>query len=97
MVTGGPVRVFEIVELQHYSSEGRSWLGMRSISRNEVVQPLVGPLAGFTLEYLDRDDAPTAVPGEVRTVMVSLVGLGAEQGTVDSLSTRVALRNLLRP
>lgn len=99
MAAGGPVRVFEIAELQYYSSDGTSWLGMRSVSRDETIQPLVGPLAAFTLGYLDRDDAPTAVPGEVRTVTVTLQGVSAAPGAVDSLSlsTRVTLRNMLRP
>lgn len=114
MVVGGPVRVFEIMELQYYPQDGRSWLGMRSVSRSEVIQPLVGPLAdstanrrGFTLGYLDRGGNPAAVSTEVRTITIALQGVTAQpvrsvnphHPTVDSLAltSRVALRNMLRP
>jgi hypothetical protein len=99
-VTGGPVRVFEIMEFQYYRQGGTSWLGQRSVSRGEVIQPLIGPLAdssggrrGFTLGYLDRADDPTAAMSEVRTVTISLRGVTSEAGhsvhlyrpTVDTL------------
>ncbi len=82
IVVGGPVRAFEVMELQYYRSDGRSWLGMRSVSRGEVVQPLIGPLAdsaagvrGLTLAYLDRDDRPTAATSAVRAITVDLRGV----------------------
>lgn len=83
-LAGGPVRAFETMELAYYRSEGASWLGLRSVSRGEVVQPLVGPLAdstagtrGFTLSYRDRNDAATAVPAEVRAIGITLRGVTA--------------------
>jgi hypothetical protein len=113
-VTGGPARIFEIMELQYYRQAGASWLGLRSVSRGEVIQPFIGPLAdssggrrGFTLGYLDRADDPTAAMSAVRTVTIGLRGVTAEPGhsaqlhrpTVDTLvlTTRVALRNMMRP
>ena len=45
MAIGGPVRIFEIQEIQGYTQDGRLWLGMRSVSRGEVIQPLIGPLS----------------------------------------------------
>ncbi|MBA3258765.1 MAG: hypothetical protein H0T68_04780, partial [Gemmatimonadales bacterium] len=97
-----PVRLFEIMELQYYPQGGQAWLGMRSVSRGEAIQPLIGPLAdstatarGFTLGYLDRNDNATAALSDVRTITIGLRGVSA----VDSLSltTRVALRNMMRP
>ncbi len=102
METGGPVRVFEIMELQYYPAGGQSWLGMRSVSRGEAIQPLIGPLAdstaairGFTLGYLDRNDNATAALNDVRAITIGLRGVSR----VDSLtlSSQVTLRNMLRP
>lgn len=105
MAVGGPVRVFEIMELQYYPQEGRWWLGLRSVSRGEVIQPLIGPLAdsgagrrGLTLDYLDQNDIATGVMADVRTITVGLLGF-ANPASSDSfaLVTQVALRNMLRP
>jgi prepilin-type N-terminal cleavage/methylation domain-containing protein len=89
---GGPVRIFEILEIQSYTPDGNLWLGMRSVSRGEAIQPLLGPLTGFGLRYLDRADLPTAISSEVRTITVELRGRDARV-----LSGRVALRNMVRP
>jgi hypothetical protein len=82
--TGGPVRIFEVMELAYYRSEGASWLGQRSVSRGEVIQPVVGPLAdstsatrGFALAYLDSGGAAAAVPAAIRTVEITLRGVTA--------------------
>jgi Tfp pilus assembly protein PilE len=114
VVLGGPVRLAEVMRLRYYASGGKSWLGMQSVSAGSQIEPLVGPLAdstagqrGFTLGYLDKNDAATTVLNNVRTVTVALKGVtdervrgsGAPHGAIDSLSlsTRVALRNTLRP
>ena len=92
MPFGGPVRIFEIMEIQQYAQDGKYWLGMRSVSRGEVIQPLLGPLAEFSLRYLDRADVPTSVPSDMRSVTVEL---SSEDSLV--LGARVALRNMARP
>lgn len=75
-----------------------------------VIGPLsdstVGP-RGLTFEYLDKNDFATAVTNDVRAVRVTLRGItdqqvrraGSTQTLVDTLqlTTRVALRNTLRP
>jgi hypothetical protein len=83
-VAGGPVRIFETMELQAYEAAGMSWLGLRSVSRGEVIQPVIGPLAdssgtrrGLTLGYLDRSDSPTTLMSEVRTITIGLRGVTA--------------------
>ena len=112
MTVGGPVRVFEVMELRYYQSGGKSWLGSRSVSAGGVIEPMLGPLAdstpsqrGLTFAYLDRDGAVTSVPNEVREIAWTIKGItdgpvrasGAALA-VDSLtlSTSVALRNTLR-
>jgi type II secretory pathway pseudopilin PulG len=58
---GTPVRIIEPMELKVYHSEGKAWLGIRSLSTGEAIQPLAGPLGGdgLALEYLDHDGHTT--------------------------------------
>ena len=39
-----PVRLFEIMQIKLYQSQGNYWLGARSVSAGEVIQPVLGPL-----------------------------------------------------
>jgi hypothetical protein len=105
--SGTPVRIHEVVELRLYRSEGRSWLGMRSLSSNESIQPLSGPLRdenGLRLDYLNGAGVATGMRSEVRSIGVSLQGesegtanLGAWKGdpVTEALSTLVVLRNAI--
>jgi hypothetical protein len=93
------------MELRLYRSEGRSWLGMRSVSSNESIQPLAGPLRdgdGLQLEYLDAAGGVTSVRSDVRSIRLWLRGesdgvahFGAQQyePVALELSTQVGLRN----
>jgi hypothetical protein len=104
--TGTPVRITELMELKLYRSEGRSWLGARSVSTGEAIQPLVGPLSdghGFQLEYLDGAGAPTADRTRIKSIRARLKGT-TDDGTVardapveEELITQVTLRNSMRP
>lgn len=108
---GTPVRIYEIMELRLYRSGGRSWLGARSVSAGESIQPVVGPLAddsGFALTYLDLVGAPTADRTRVASIGVTLRGVsdrvvhagwstGRLRRAVERLDARVALRNAGRP
>jgi prepilin-type N-terminal cleavage/methylation domain-containing protein len=102
---GTPLRIFEIMQLKLYQSQGESWLGARSVSGGEVMQPMLGPLAaanGFELTYLDGQGAPTANPRAVKSIRVTVRGVSAEAvrssggeptRIEDELTTQVALRN----
>jgi prepilin-type N-terminal cleavage/methylation domain-containing protein len=112
---GGPVRIYEVMLLRSYAVGGQTWLGMRSISDPaSVITPVLGPLSGgagaasgLSLRYLDVGGLDTAVPNNVRSITVGLLGItdapvrtkSASHATIDSLTltTRVALRNTLRP
>ena len=98
---GGPVRVFETMELQYYVSGGQSWLGMRSVSAGGTIQPLVGPLAdstagvrGLTFAYLDGNDVPTGALERVRSMTLTLRGVteqrvyrsGGQTSAIDTVS-----------
>lgn len=102
---GTPLRIYEIMQLKLYQSQGESWLGARSVSGGEVTQPMLGPLAdanGFELTYLDGQGIPTANQRAVKSIRFTVRGVSAEavrsgggEATriEDELTTQVALRN----
>jgi hypothetical protein len=104
---GTPIRIHEVMELRLYSSEGRSWLGMRSVSTGENIQPLSGPLSdgdGLRLEYLNAAGLASVTGSEVRSIKINLQGeseglvsYGALEGehARENANTQVILRNAL--
>jgi type II secretory pathway pseudopilin PulG len=107
LTAGTPVWIYEVMELRLYRSEGKSWLGMRSVSAGEAIQPLAGPLSddGFRLDYLDRAGRPTGDVTAVSSIGIAVHGVGADQpslnGTTndrlsEELVTEIALRNSFR-
>src|SRR5437763_1393864 len=58
-------------------------------------QPVVEGVLRLRLEYLDFAGRPTRVPGEVRTVVITLTTEGGQPGAggATTLTTRVGLRN----
>jgi prepilin-type N-terminal cleavage/methylation domain-containing protein len=104
-----PVRFYEEMELQLYVADGRSWLGARSLSAGQPMQPLLGPLTaanGFQLQYLNSAGAATVDPTAVRAIkvtvrgetdqMVRQNGEGAFIRPQEALVTQVLLRNSVR-
>lgn len=103
---GTPVRITEVMELRLYESEGRSWLGARSVSSGEAIQPLVGPLtrgSGFHLEYLDAAGMPVADRTGIKSIRIALRGAAGGGGwgngasVEEELQAQVMLRNAARP
>lgn len=107
---GTPVHVYEVMELKLHVADGKSWLGARSISAGEAIQPVLGPLVdgnGFQLEYLDAAGAITADRTAIKSIRVTIRGIsdgavtpgveGSPTYVQDSLVTQVALRNSFRP
>jgi prepilin-type N-terminal cleavage/methylation domain-containing protein len=109
LAVGTPVRIYEVMQLKLYQSEGHSWLGARSVSGGEAMQPVVGPLAegnGFQLDYLDGRGASTTDLSAIKNIRFTVQGVSAEavrsgSGEAlrpeDSLTTQVALRNATWP
>jgi prepilin-type N-terminal cleavage/methylation domain-containing protein len=103
---GTPLRIYETMELKLYQSGGEWWLGARSVSAGEVIQPVIGPLAGndgLRLEYLDRVGMRTNDPASVRSIIATLHGInnqalgGSEVAPMEEeLVTQVTLRNAVR-
>jgi prepilin-type N-terminal cleavage/methylation domain-containing protein len=108
--TGTPVRFYEVMELKLHQADGKSWLGARSVSAGQAVQPVLGPLSdntGFLLTYLNAAGAVTADPTAIKSIQVTLRGIseGAVNAGIEGSPTRVeeelvsqiALRNSFRP
>jgi hypothetical protein len=92
---GTPVRMYETMELKQYQSEGKTWLGMRSVSAGEAIQPLFGPVYqanGFGLGYLDAAGIPTSNPPAIAAAVVTVHAIG-DGTTSGRLTAQVALRN----
>lgn len=103
----GPARTFEVMQLASLRSGGQNWLGARSVSAGQALQPFLGPIdstTGVRLTYLDAAGSTTSSPAAVRQVdlMVRAAtrtpineGIGPGPGAVrsDTLRVRVAVRN----
>jgi len=106
---GTPVRIYEVMELRLYRSDGEFWLGARSVSSGENIQPMAGPLTqanGLLLEYLDRLGGRTGDLTAVGSIGVTVRGISqgavhasGDQGPLariqEELVTQVTLRNAL--
>lgn len=104
ITVGGTVRGFQIVTYKLLQgADGLWYLGVRGPAGG--LQPLIGPLTGNTglrLNYFDAAGAVTAVPANVaqieiivrgRTAQAIQLPSGGRVTPVDSIVTRVALRN----
>jgi hypothetical protein len=105
---GSPLRGFGSVTYTLYSSpaDNQWYLGQRLAGG--TIQPLLGPLigpGGLTLSYFDSSGMPTDRPTAVAEVEIRVRGRtvapvraigGGSAFVVDSLITRVALRNNAR-
>jgi prepilin-type N-terminal cleavage/methylation domain-containing protein len=109
---GNPVRAFELMQLRSYTSNGKVWLGMRArpLTVGTTLEPVVGPLSGtaqgLTFTFRDANNNATTVADNVRSVQVSLQPMSDEMVRttgkyammeLDTVTTRVSLRNALRP
>ena len=100
-------RTFETMQLTLYQSNGRYWLGARSVSGGEAVQPVLGPLTatGLQLAYLNAAGVATTDSTLVRTIDIKVVGetdnavsngSSTQAIKLDSLTARIRLRNAPR-
>jgi prepilin-type N-terminal cleavage/methylation domain-containing protein len=104
---GTPVRIYETMELRLYQSDGHWWLGARSVSAGEAIQPVAGPLAGndgLQLEYLSRAGTSTTDPSAIKSVVVTVRATTEDPVTTvdgerleEELVTQVTLRNAIGP
>lgn len=108
VLSGAPLRGFQMEELSLYqASGGRWWLGRRMADCGGAwsgMQTVAGPLtgSGLRLQYFDGDGNPTADRLQVASVGLSVRAESRETARLstgsighvrDSLVTRVALRN----
>jgi hypothetical protein len=80
-----PVLLSEVMEIRGYESGGQWWVGVRSLSAGETIQPAYGPIApgGFSVIGLDSAGASTLVPSRVSHLVFTVLGPGG-----DSLDVR---------
>ena len=103
---GTPIRIYEVMELRSYQSEGRSWLGARSVGAGEAIQPVAGPLAdpgGFRLEALNAAGAQTTDPTAIKSIRITVHAIAEDSLSTwsgarveEELVSGVTLRNALR-
>ena len=69
-----PVRFFEVMEVRLYQSGGRWWVGARSVSNGEVIQPVIGPLApgGLEFQFVDQAGGTVSNPATVSLIKARL-------------------------
>ena len=84
-----------------YASLGSGWLGARSVSAGEVVQPLAGPftLPASRFAGWDSSGAPTLAAPLVRSLGAILAGARGQwpasaAPVAESTAVRIALANL---
>jgi prepilin-type N-terminal cleavage/methylation domain-containing protein len=107
ILNGAPVRGFDNVVYRSYQAADGDWyLGQRNPAQGGTIQPVIGPLIGangVSFTYYDTAGAVTNVPTQVAQIEIVLRartaspirsgGTGPQTYKVDSLVTRVALRN----
>ncbi len=103
--SGYPVAWFEIMEWRAYRSAGSTWLGARSMSGGESIQPMLGPLRSPGLTGLAMTaGAFPAIPGvggvlgfrlAVQSSPFSAIagGYASHRTTADSVSLILSPRN----
>lgn len=70
------LRLFEVMQARLYTSLGSGWLGARSVTAGEVIQPLAGPftLAASRFAGWDSAGVPTLAAPLVRSLGAVLAG-----------------------
>ena len=104
--TLAPLRSFEIMQVKLYQSGGEYWVGARSVSAGETIQPLTGPLTsnGLELSYRDSLGGLPTTADQIRSIGIVLRatsslpvrssgGFRAPARLIDSLVATVTLRN----
>jgi prepilin-type N-terminal cleavage/methylation domain-containing protein len=107
ILNGAPIRGFDKVVYRSYQAADGNWyLGQRNPAQTGTIQPVIGPLIGangVSFVYYDTAGAVTNVTTQVAQIEIVLRartaspvrrgGTGPQVYKVDSLVTRVALRN----
>lgn len=106
VVLNAPAHVFEVMQIAEVTQGGENWLGARSVSGGQALQPVVGPLAanGLSFAYYDSLGNVTGTAANVRQIEVTLRGITEDavrqagtsstvQNLQDSVVFRLAVRN----
>jgi prepilin-type N-terminal cleavage/methylation domain-containing protein len=92
-----PARVFEVMQARLYRSSGATWLGVRSVSAGEIIQPLAGPFTLARSGFILRDSAGSRTTSTTATRQIEIglsgpwSGWKAGTGPAPEESTGVSL------
>lgn len=96
-----PARIFEVMQARLYTVQGERWLGARSETSGEGIQPLAGPFIGLESGFTFRDSAGGVASSlrEIRSIDLRLAGSRPGWGrggaaVMESVTVRVSPRNL---
>jgi prepilin-type N-terminal cleavage/methylation domain-containing protein len=94
IVLNAPVHIYEVMQIAEVTTGGENWLGARSVSAGQALQPVVGPLAttGLSFAYFDSLGATTATAADVRSIRVTLRGVSED--AVRQAGTSSTVQNL---
>ena len=89
-----PLLLTEVMEIRGYESGGEWWVGARSVSAGEVIQPALGPIAfnGLRIVALDSSGAATLVPAQVTHLLFVVKAPSGDSIVVALDMSRGALR-----
>jgi len=68
-----PIKTFEVMETRLYYSGGRRWLGARSVSAGEGIQPLAGPFEAGALFALADSAGASATAATAFSILGRMV------------------------
>jgi prepilin-type N-terminal cleavage/methylation domain-containing protein len=104
-----PVRVYERMHMELWSTGGQWWLAAQSIKSGQALTPVLGPRTanGFALQYFDSTGTVTADVRAIKSIRITVQGLtdgvvraggaAAADTSRETLATQVLLRNSIRP
>lgn len=89
-----PVLITEVMEIRGYESTGEWWVGVRSVSAGEFIQPAHGPIAanGLRILALDSSGTATSLPALVSHLAIRVTVPSGDSATLNLDFSRSAWR-----
>ncbi|HEU5218459.1 MAG TPA: hypothetical protein VFU23_07360, partial [Gemmatimonadales bacterium] len=86
-----PARTFEVMELAPVTVSGLDYLGARSVSAGQSLEPVAGPLqtGGLSIAYFDSLGNVTATLERVRSISITLRGRSDRSVRAGGVSTTI--------
>jgi prepilin-type N-terminal cleavage/methylation domain-containing protein len=90
-VVDAPMRTFEIMELAPVTLSGVDFLGARSVSAGQSLEPVAGPLqtGGLAFAYFDSLGNSTTTRKDVRSISITMRGRSDRSVRAGGVSTTI--------